>query len=76
MTLPESFFLRVHFNEHVLMYSQIFQASPVLQLQVRGSNSKSSQHSSVEELTVVYAKSLVRVDASDLQVHYFNKFTT
>eukprot|EP00250_Pteridium_aquilinum_P002822 c13047_g1_i1 orf=177-1646(-) len=50
-----------------LLHKQVFQATPVLQLRVRGSYNKSSQYSSVEELCVVYAKAIVRVDALDLQ---------
>lgn len=50
-----------------LLHREVFQGSPVLQLRVRGSHSKSSQHSSVEELCVVYAKAIVRIDTLDLQ---------
>ncbi|MCO5587558.1 hypothetical protein L7F22_041508 [Adiantum nelumboides] len=50
-----------------LLHKQVFQGTSVLQLRVRGSPNKSSQCSSVEELCVVYAKAIVRIDALDLQ---------
>ncbi|KAI5060093.1 hypothetical protein GOP47_0024513, partial [Adiantum capillus-veneris] len=50
-----------------LLHKQVFQGTPVLQLRVRGSHNKSSQYSFVEELCVVYAKAIVRIDALDLQ---------
>ncbi|MCO5552063.1 hypothetical protein L7F22_005573 [Adiantum nelumboides] len=50
-----------------LLHKQVFQGTSVLQLRVRGSPNKSSQCSTVEELCVVYAKAIVRIDALDLQ---------
>ncbi|KAH7427280.1 hypothetical protein KP509_10G037300 [Ceratopteris richardii] len=50
-----------------LLHRQVFQDTPVLQLRARGNWDKSSQRSSVEELCVVYAKAIVRIDTIDLQ---------